>query len=402
MEIPIFFSMASDQQVELFDAKPPKKRKLPPAVQQKTIEEEAVALTEEQQKIILDKWNSAPKGGPYPTVAEIVDAAYPGKGHDVRGRYGLLVKSFLATRHIVAPGGAPGISIELTEEQKEYIRNNCHTMGGLEMATVLFNKPGLSKLHHESRAVFNYLRELKTESQLKTYDNPDNLPPEKTYTPPKSISQALRRINVYQHTDFKEEALNGSQRKNAIALIAYLHTYRFIHQCNRFQTIKERDLFESSFINYVFDKPDLTAEEVDLFITVSHDVVIADTIQGHIATLQRLLDSSTEEEDPKVSMGLVEAISSARKEYNDCVNRKEKFLNNLVGKRSERMDSQVRQTASILNLVQLWKMEDSRKKLIAVGDQNRERLQDAIEELKTMEDIKARIMGIGPEELLNG
>ena len=67
-------------------------------------------------------------------------------------------------------------------------------------------------------------------------------------------------------------------------------------------------------------------------------------------------------------MSLVEAINTAQTEYNQCVNRQQKLLSDLKQKRSDRLSKQIKENASILNLVQMWKAEESRKKLIKIAE----------------------------------
>ena len=83
------------------------------------------------------------------------------------------------------------------------------------------------------------------------------------------------------------------------------HTFRFNHQINSLAATTDRELFESSFIRYTFDKGDLTQEEVDQYIVLATEVVIAANIQGRIEHLQGLLDDSAddsdEEEAPRIT-----------------------------------------------------------------------------------------------------
>ena len=62
----------------------------------------------------------------------------------------------------------------------------------------------------------------------------------------------------------------------------------------------------------------------------------------------------------------------------------------------------MQQSASILNLVELWKDEESRNKMIKIADLRRKNISSEIERLGSMEEIKSRIMGISEEEVLNG
>jgi len=77
-------------------------------------------------------------------------------------------------------------------------------------------------------------------------------------------------------------------------------------------------------------------------------------------------------------------------------------LNDLKGKRSERLANQVKDNASILNLVQMWKDEETRKEMIKMADMRREVLKGEIGRLSSMDDVKARIFGLTEEEVLDG
>ena len=62
----------------------------------------------------------------------------------------------------------------------------------------------------------------------------------------------------------------------------------------------------------------------------------------------------------------------------------------------------VKENASILNLVQMWKDEDSRREMIKMADMRREVLKTEIGRLSSMDDVKARIFGLTEEEVLDG
>ena len=120
-----------------------------------------------------------------------------------------------------------------------------------------------------------------------------------------------------------------------------------------------------------------------------------------LETLQNKIDIATQE-DGKIPMAVVEASSTARKEYNDCVNRQQKLLQDLKVKRSERLSKQVKENASILNLVEMWKQEESRQKLLKIAELRKNSIKKEIERLGTMDELKARILGISEDDILNG
>ena len=223
------------------------------------------------------------------------------------------------------------------------------------------------------------------------------------YTPPKSEARALVRVNKYVYNGIDKTKITPKIKRNLYTLIGYMHTFRFLHQISTYGIETDRELFESSFVRYTWDKPDLTQEEVDQYIVLSAEVVIASNIQRRVERLQQLLDQCAEEtEGRRMAMSLVEAINTAQTEYNQCVNRQTKLLNELKEKRSQRMSKIMQESASILNLVELWKDEESRNKMIKIAELRKKNISTEIDRLSSMEEIKSRILGISEEEILNG
>jgi hypothetical protein len=356
-----------------------------------------IELTDDQKKKILEEWNSRPSNPP--SLAELTKLIF-GEGFDGRSQEGKAIKNYLASRQIIPKKSheyeAKGL-IELTEEQKEYISNNCSTMTSVEMAKIIFKNNDLTNLNQETRSVGEYIKTLDTKV---VYSNPNNIP-EGDYKPPTTFTRCLSRINRYVHEGIDETKLTGKQKRDIQAIIGYLHTYRFLHQINTYQDEKERELFESSFIRYTYDKNDLTQEEVDQYIVLATEVVISSNIQETIQALQLQMDANVEAGE-KISMSLVEAISTSRNEYNQSVSRQQKLLQDLKVKRSDRLSKQVKENASILNLVELWKEEESRKEMIRLAEMRKELLSKEVERLSTIDEIKARILGLSKDEVLNG
>jgi hypothetical protein len=221
------------------------------------------------------------------------------------------------------------------------------------------------------------------------------------YRAPKSEERMIAKINRYILDGIDKDKITPRQKKEVNSLIGYMNTFRFGHQINLYDDERDRDLFESSFVRYTHDKSDLTQEEVDQYIVLSTEVVISSNIQQTINVLQNQIDMAIQE-DGKIPMTLVEASNTARKEYNDCVNRQQKLLNDLKVKRSERLSKQVKENASILNLVEMWKQEESRQKLIKMAELRKSVIKKEIERLGTMDELKSKILGISEEDILNG
>jgi len=363
-------------------------------------------LTPGQQSLILGEWNE--RGVDHPdgpsTLNELIKIAFPDtENADGRTKEGRIVKQFLASRDMAARSlhdYVPKEKIELTEEHKEYAANNANLMRGYEIARVIFQDVTLSHVSQEARTVNEYIRTL--DMSVSSFNEEVEVV-EDIYKPPKTSTQALNRINRFVLDGIDKERITAKQKKDITSLIGYLHTFRFLHQINSYDNNTNRELFESSFIRYTYDKNDLTQEEVDQYILLSAEVCIASNIQRRVEHLQRLLDDTANNtEGTRISMSLVEAINTAQNEYNQCVNRQHKLLGDLKQKRSDKLSKKIDNNASILNLVEAWKDEETRKQMIELADRQKGSLEKEIEKLSDMDDLKCRILGISKDEALNG
>ena len=361
-----------------------------------------IELTQEQKDIIISTWNSR-KEDP-PGLQELTQIVFPDIPNlDGRSKHGKAVKNFLASRDLKIKTKSeytPKDRVSLSNEQKDYIVNNAAMMTATELSRELFNNYSLTNLSIEARSIQEYL-----DSLPKQVVNAASIPSEEEnqedYKPPKNQERAIVRVNRYVLNGIDKDKVTVKQKKDLNSLISYLHTSRFVHQIETYTNTIDRDLFESSFIRYTYDKSDLTQEEVDQYIVLSTEVVISSNIQETIATLQDQIDQEINS-GSKIPMPLVEAVTSARTEYNQCVTRQQKLLNDLKVKRSERLSNQVKDNASILNLVQMWKDEETRKEMIKMADMRREILKGEVGRLASMDDVKARIFGLTEQEVLDG
>lgn len=362
-----------------------------------------IDLNDEQKLLIITTWNEN-KDNP-PSLQDLTQKVFPDIPNiDGRSVYGKAVKKFLASRDLKVKTKSeytPKDRLEFTQEQKDFISNNASKMSFVEIAKQLFNNYSLTNLSIEARSVEDYLNTLPVQIRNVVAEEDEATQVSEGYKPPKNIERALVRVNKYVLDGINKDKITTKQKKEMTSLISYLHTYRFLHQIDTYPDLVDRELFESSFIRYTFDKSDLTQEEVDQYIVLATEVVISSNIQETIQTLQEQIDMEVDS-GQKIPMTLVEAVTSARTEYNQSVNRQQKLLNDLKVKRSERLQNQVKENASILNLVQMWKDEETRKEMIKMADMRREVLKSEIGRLSSMDDVKARIFGLTEEEVLDG
>jgi len=360
-------------------------------------------LPQSRQIEVLEKWNSNEENPP--SLNELISIGFPEDPNpDGRSKNGRLTKQFLASRKIKARGAQiyqPKKKFDLEEEHKEYIAENISTMRPLDLARIISGKEELTNLDIETRAVRDYINTLRGSTGTLHQDSTSS--EVQLWKPPSTFGKALSKVNKFVYEKIDEAKMTTAQKKCVNSLMGYLHSYRFIHQMSNFSNETDRMLFESSFVRYTNDKSDLTQEEVDQYIVLSLEVVISSSILGRTERLQNMLDeTASDTEGRRISMSLVEAIRHSQTEYNQSVTRQQKLLESLKEKRSQRLSKQIKENASILNLVQLWKDEESRIELIKLAEKQKESVRGEIKRLSSLDEVKCRIMGLTEEEAVNG
>ena len=358
-------------------------------------------LSEEQKSLVVNEWNNRPDNPP--SLQELVQLCYPDQNLDGRSKEGRAIKEYLSTMQIKARGAQEYVPIEkpeLTGEQKEFIDSNCSVMKAVELARVAFKNPEITNLNIEARIVDDYLQTLP---QSMLFEQESDIPDAEEYKPPKTFDRMMYRINRYVMPAIDKNKISPAQKKGISACIGYVNTFRFTHQINSYDSAVNRELFESCFIRYSYDKYDLSQEEVDQYIVLSAEVVIASNIQRRINHLSRLLDDTADDSDGRrISMSLVDAINTAQTEYNQCINRQQKLLSDLKQKRSDKLKNQLQNNASILNLVELWKEQETREKMVKLAELRKKTLKDEVQRLSDMDELKSRVLGMSEDEVLNG
>lgn len=365
----------------------------------------ATELTEAQKHKILEIWAKSTDKRP-PSLINCTEAAW-GAGTDPRTWKGKLVTQFLISNNLKPKLQQDYIKKEkpvLTPEHKEFIANNFKVMGILELAREVFQNPNLTPLHMQTRTVAAYIREELNPIAVKddVQEQEENDLENDIYIVPRTIAQAIARVNRYLMNGIDPTKYNSMEKKCMQALMGYLSTRRFNVVINSFNDVEDRILFESEFIRCTYDKPDLTPEECDQYIIYSTEVIIGQQILSRISKLEQEQDTQLEQNDGRMNLALVEGVKSLRDEYNKCVKRQNDLLDALKGKRKEKLELAVKENASILNLVNLWKEETTRKQLIDLANKNLVELKKEYDRLSSMEEVKAKIFGISEEEILHG
>lgn len=364
--------------------------------QEAPVEEKKIELTDDQKKLVLDRWND--KSKPAPALKELIELVF-GAGFDGRSFQGKAVKEYLASRSLRArPANEyQKKEFELTEDQKEFIRNNSNSMKPLEMARTLFSNQELQALDIRARAVVSFYNTIDPSVRL--------APPEETreitdYKQPKNHTMAIARINKYVYDKIDPAKITQKEKSCFDALIKYMHVHRFIYMMNSFDDVRDRELFESSFVRFTNDKPDLTEEEIDLYLNLCSDIVAHSRMQRSLNQLEEAKEDSMAESG-KISMTIVEAIGKSMGEMDSNLKRQKNTLENLQGKRSDRLGKKLKDNASLLNLIELWKSEETRKRIILLAEARQKDMEKEVDRLSDMDALKFELFGMSKEEVLN-
>lgn len=369
-------------------------------VQREPPKKDEISLNDEQKLIILKCWQDESN---IPSISDLVKKVWPTidiKYQDGRSNYGRCIKEFLVDKGLNAITKTENTHkkpIELTDAQKEYICNNCSTMKPLEMARELFLNPRLSPASIESRAVIAHF---KTMDPKIVYGEDI---PENDYNPPKQTMHVLGRIKKYvSSTDFWEQKkLTPQQKKACDSLIHYLHDNRFKRQIDSYNNTQDKITFESEFIKYTYNKPELEQEEISQYISLCSFVVMEFNIKSNIENLQSNIETACDNDD-KVPMVLMELLQSARGDLDSCVKRQKTLYDSLTEKRSDKMGKEIKDKASLLNLVNAWKNDETRQAILIKAKEKKEKLREEIHKLETLDEMKYRLLGLDENEILNG
>ena len=285
----------------------------------------------------------------------------------------------------------------LTDNEKSFAKQHYSPeMTKLEVGQLLWPEESRSKGFAETEkfiALCEYIgNEFSSLTNLR-----DDAAGEK-YTPPHILTTAIKRLNKVASKEFEISKINMQDKKCVEKLITYLNAPRFLQVINSYITKLSRELFESEYIRSTWDKPDLTADELNLYVNVCMDYVNLKEIEQHKQKLNLMFDDT--EGQNELTMRLTEMLKTKAEEYNQCINRIDRMLAKLNGERAKRVANQVQRNASIISLVQLFQDEEERKIMIKMAQMQKQIIRKEANEVEKMPDWKSRVLGISKEDAM--
>jgi hypothetical protein len=364
------------------------------------------ALTDDQKRIITNKINEGVTD--YIVLAGI---AYGQDSLNGRSPESKTVREFLIQSGAIAPKHSskkfekkdPAIKPTnvLTQEHMEFIDQNIRTSGMTvkNITHVLFNKElqNVTNLNifitPQYRAVHKYVKEKHPEFVTDAESTIDE-----NYAIPRLISSCIKKVNKWSGKNLVEENLSMKDRRCLEKLLLYLQSPRFVQIYNSYTSSSDKEMFESEYVRAVWDKADLTVDEVNLYIGLSMDYVLIKQINEKKNKLNTIFHETDGQHD--MSMKLTEMLKTVSEELNQTASRIEKTIQKLNGSRSERLKNQLQSNASILNLVELFQDERERNLMVMQAELQKKLIGEEADKLESMSAWKARVLGISKEDAI--
>lgn len=366
-------------------------------------------LTETQIKMIDEWWENDPKKD----IGEITRKVFGDETLDGRSNQAKAIKNYL-TGHgrVFETTKKPPKKYVLDEHQRatiETMRKNSKTS---EIAKLLFPDDKLTVGDARFRAIYEYTKALDSDS----VDIWDEAVESKEYKPPSTIGALIGRINShvsnpksYQRALYDQGKMKASDDRNIQALMGYMRSKQFIYQASGYTRFVDRELFESNFIRYTHDKAaDISQGEVNLYISAAAKTIQIAKLERSIESLEgRLQDSFAAQDDKegsstKLSMTLVELISTSRKELGVYTGQHKSLLDGLEGERNKRIKDRHDRNSSMIDFFTAFKEdEEFRNQIIDTLIEEKEADAADVRRIKGMADVMGLIAGYTEEEAAN-
>jgi hypothetical protein len=126
----------------------------------------------------------------------------------------------------------------------------------------------------------------------------------------------VKKINDATGNVFEEDKINRQHRICVDKLTINLNNSRFVKIMNNYTLKDDRELFEQEFIRLTWDKPDLTSDEINLYMNVCKEIINLEVISKHLNKLNDMFDIANDQEE--MSVRLAEIIKAKSSEYHQC------------------------------------------------------------------------------------
>ncbi len=336
-----------------------------------------IILTDEQKEFAMEMFNDDPN------IINITKKVFKDDSLDGRSKEGRAVSKFLAENGLRAKTTKRPKSddVTLSEEQVDKVLEmEGEGFNTSQIADVLFNKE-VKRLSNEWRAVNDILGQ---EREAPSGDSSTS------YVPPQATSRIIKKINDSTGYGLEENKMSRNQHTCCDKLRINLSNSRFVAIVNNYINFRDKELFEQEFVRLTWDKPDLTPDELNLYMNVCKEIINLELITSHLQKLNDMFESADDQDE--MSIRLAEIIKAKSSEYHQCETRIENLTKKLQGDRGARLANKQKESASFLSIVQ--------KNMVRIAEMQKQIIKEEAQKLEGMAAWKARVLGIGIEDVL--
>lgn len=351
-------------------------------------------LDETEKERILHLWNV----DKILNLKDLILGVWNNSELDGRSKQGMALRSFLATRNFSATPAQLYIkkteTEQLLEEDKEFIKNHAIEFNPLQISKMRWpDMIGIGDLRY--RLCREYYESLPPE-----FWSPKYQPLNKEYFPPKSPIQALARLRDYKICDWDEDTMSVFQKTCIKKLIEFANIHRFSADMSCIKNQKERDLVECEFLRHIYDKPDLSSEDISIYLNTVFMLLDVKRLREDEERSREMIENSVDDEGKyRFNQPMVDYLGKIKDQIGDRLAKIEKSFNLLNGERAKRLANKGTETASLAEFVSVLKDKVKRDKVLKLLKKEEEKLHAEMAELQSMEALKFEMWGANPDEL---
>ena len=349
-------------------------------------------LSEEQKLQVIEEFKKDPD------LKRITQVISGDPEADGRHKIGRAIRAFLSeqNKEYRTTKAEEVKAIEITDSQREFLLGDHidSDLSPLEIARLVFENAEIKSLSIHHRTIIDFLNKYRPD-----IINENEIVTSEKWSPPTAISRAVKKVNDWAGQEIALENISNKYEKMMKMLIKYLHSPRLKQTINEYCRVTDRELFESEFVRATWDKPDLTSDEQNQYITLCANYVRIKHIQARLDKLNKMLEDMGDDAQ-QATMRFTELIKTTSEELNQCEKRVEALTKSLNGSRQDRLKARGERNGTIEALVEAFQDKEERDRMIKMANMRLKLVKDEADKLETMGEFKARVLGISKDELL--
>lgn len=347
-------------------------------------------LSEEQKEFLVKNFKENP------SLIDLTRRLFGDPDLDGRTKEGRAVREFLSSQNLEYETSVweKTEDIDLSEAQVDFVKNQAENgLSAFQISEILFPDVSVKRFSKQHLCVLNFLREYEP-----NFVHESETAINKEYNSPRTQAVAIEKINEFAHIGLSKEKVTHDEVECIQSLMRSLSAPRFVQVIGNYSSQKDRRLFEAEFVRATWDKPDLTSDEINLYINVCVDYINLKNISSHIEKLNTMFNEVEDQQD--MTVRLAEVLKSKTDEYDKCEKRMESLIKKLNGDRAERLKNRQKDHASILTLVRNFQIEEQRQQMVQLAEMQKILVEEEVERLDNMDSWKARILGISKKDAI--